>query len=997
MAVGGVTSPVFVGRSEELAVLGDVVRDVGGGAARTVLLGGEAGMGKTRLVAEAAAIAERAGFRTLCGHCIELGADGMALVPLVDALRTLARTTGPDELEEFLGPARAELSRLLPELSPSAAQEPRTPPVGTGQLLELVLGVLERVSRRTPLLLVVEDVHWADRSTLELLAFLVRTLRAVPVCLLMTYRSDELHRRHPLRPFLRTWEREPGACTVALRGFTEREVAAQMTGILGAAPEPHLLSVVTDRAEGNPFLVEEVVAAVRAGEPLREVPESLRDVLLSRVDALSEPAQQLLRAASAAGRSVSDRLLAAVVGLDESVLMAALREAVGRQFLVVDDTGTGYAYRHALLRHAVYDDLLPGEKLRLHALFAERLSADPGLLGRHASPAAELALHWYAALDLPRALTASIEAGRQSAAAYAPAEALRHFERALEVWPRVEDAATRAGSDEVGVLRLASEAALRAGSLTRGLALVDRAVELVGKEAGDRLPALLDRRAFALRALGRDAEAIDVVEAALALPGMQTPSPTRAGLLTGLARSLGHVGNLEAAARTAQVAVDAAREVGDGALEAEALITLGTAEAYVGDLSVALQALEAGLQRATELDISDTALRGYINHSDVLEFAGRHAEAVQAAEKGIELAARAGLGRTYGTYLTGNLVESLLRLGRWAEADRIAQDALSGAPEGVFAAAALQARSEIAIGCGRYSDAASLVQDVRRLLGDMSDDQFLQPLAWSEAELARAGGDLAAARAIAAGGLDGGALLSGRYAWPLAWLGMRVEADRVTLCRDLRRPVPEDVAARAAELDALAAGLPVRTPPALAYRALVVAERARLDAGAAPDEWNEAVASCRHSDELYLLAYSLLRLAADRFSSGERQDGVDALREAAALAERIGAAPLAGEAAALALRTRVPLVGEPAAAVDEPAVPDPLASFGLTDRERQILGLLASGRTNGQIAQELYISPKTASVHVSRILAKLGVSGRGEAAAVVHRLGLLSTGMPADR
>ena len=279
----------------------------------------------------------------------------------------------------------------------------------------------------------------------------------------------------------------------------------------------------------------------------------------------------------------------------------------------------------------------------------------------------------------------------------------------------------------------------------------------------------------------------------------------------------------------------------------------------------------------------------------------------------------------------------------------------------------------------------------------MSDDQFLQPLAWSEAELARAGGDLAAARAIAAGGLDGGALLSGRYAWPLAWLGMRVEADRVTLCRDLRRPVPEDVAARAAELDALAAGLPVRTPPALAYRALVVAERARLDAGAAPDEWNEAVASCRHSDELYLLAYSLLRLAADRFSSGERQDGVDALREAAALAERIGAAPLAGEAAALALRTRVPLVGEPAAAVDEPAVPDPLASFGLTDRERQILGLLASGRTNGQIAQELYISPKTASVHVSRILAKLGVSGRGEAAAVVHRLGLLSTGMPADR
>src|SRR4051794_11255856 len=321
----------------------------------------------------------------------------MALVPLVEALRTLARTTSPAELAALLGPGRAELSRLLPELDPGAWEATRGAAASTGQLLELVLGVLERVSRLSPLLLVVEDVHWADRSTMELLAFLVRTLHAVPVCLLMTYRSDELHRRHPLRPFLRGWERDPAVRSIQLGGFTDAEVAAQAAAILGTEPDGQLLSVVTDRAEGNPFLVEEIVAAVRAGEPVSEVPESLRDVLLSRVDAVSEPAQQLLRAASAAGRSVSDRLLAAVAGLDETVLMSALREVVERQFLVVDDAGTGYAFRHALLRDAVYDDLLPGEKLRLHAVFADRLSEDPRLLGTETSPAAPPAPPWYSA------------------------------------------------------------------------------------------------------------------------------------------------------------------------------------------------------------------------------------------------------------------------------------------------------------------------------------------------------------------------------------------------------------------------------------------------------------------------------------------------------------------------------------------------------------------------------------------------------------------------
>lgn len=987
MAYAGVASPVFVGRDRELTALADTMRDVAGGSARVVLVGGEAGMGKSRLVAEAAARAEGDGFLVLRGQCVELGADGMPLVPLVEALRTLARTTPPDQLDALLGPARTELSRLLPELDPGGWQVPRPAPVSTGQLLELVLGVLERASARRPLLLVVEDIHWADQSTMELLAFLVRTLRSAPVCLLMTFRSDELHRRHPLRPFLRGWEREPAVRAIQLRTFTRAEVAEQMAAILGAAPEPQLLALVTERSEGNPFLVEEITAAVRAGEPLSEVPESLRDVLLSRVDGLPDEAQQLLRAASAAGRSVSDRLLAAVARLDEPVLIAALRELVERQFLVVDGAGTGYAFRHALLRHAVYDDLLPGEKLRWHALFAERLSADPGLLGDDASPAAELALHWYAALDLPRALEASVEAGRQAQAAYAPAEAQRHFERALEVWPRVGDAEQRVGLDEIDVLRLACEAAVQAGSLARALALIDRAVEMAGQDR-DRLPELLDRRALVLRTLGRDAEAVSVIESALRELGPEPRSRTRAALLTGLARAQSHARDLYAARPTAQAAVDAAREVGAGELEAEALITLGTCEAYVGDLTQAVDALRTGLERATALQLHEAMLRGSINLSDVLQLAGRSEEAVETAETGIALAARVGLSRTFGAYLVGNLVESLFRLGRWADADRTAAEVQTVVTEGVFGTAPLLGRARIAVHAGRYAEAADLVAQTRRRLADVTDVQVVQTLGYVEAELARARGELDAAGAIVATALSSGGRPLARYAWPLVWLGLRIEADLAARSRELRGPVPDDVLPRAAELSSTARDLPAETPLVAAYPALAAAERARLDGDAELPAWSAAVERCRESGELFLLSYALLHLAAAAFRADERDPGTAALREAAALAERVGAAPLAEEAAALARRARVPLPAEPADQVAA-APADPLARFGLTAREREILELIASGLSNGQIAKQLFISPKTASVHVSRILAKLGVSGRVEAAAVVHRLGLL--------
>src|SRR5580704_8260323 len=206
----GMQSPVFVGRRDEVASLVALLHRARDGDPGFAIIAGEAGVGKTRLVEELSGYAADAGFTVLAGHCVELGAEGLPLAPLIDALRTLPRTTPAAELAEVLGPARRGLGRLLPELDPRPAQDSEPEPAGgiqVAQLLELVLGLLGRLSARQPLMLVFEDLHWADQSTRELVAFLVRSLRGVSVLLLATYRSDELNRRHPLRPLIASWER----------------------------------------------------------------------------------------------------------------------------------------------------------------------------------------------------------------------------------------------------------------------------------------------------------------------------------------------------------------------------------------------------------------------------------------------------------------------------------------------------------------------------------------------------------------------------------------------------------------------------------------------------------------------------------------------------------------------------------------------------------------------------------------------------------------------
>ena len=452
------------------------------------------------------------------------------------------------------------------------------------------------------------------------MAFLIRALRGMRVLLAATYRSDELHRRHPLRPLLSGWERMRTVDRLDLVRFERDEVATQLAAILAAEPGPGLVDLVYDRSGGNAYLVEELAGVVRRGGDPANLPPSLVNVLLSGVDSLSEPAQRLLRTAAVAGKQVPDRLLAVVAGLSEPELFAALREAVEAHLLVVDQSGPGYEFRHALTRDAVYEDMLPGERVRLHAAYGETLAAHPELAGDDTGGPAALAHHWYAALDLPRALPASVSAG-QAMMTYAPAEAQRHLERALEIWPRVPDAEQRTGLDQVGVIRLAADAAYQAGAVDRSVSLFDQALaDLPAEGDSVRRALVIERRALALRDSGRETEAIAELERALALlpPGEVTRA--HAVVLASLAGALLRTSDRdEAAGEAAERAVAAARATGATEVEADALISLGLAHGYLRTAEAGTDAIRSGLALALAHHVPATALRGYVNLSDVLE------------------------------------------------------------------------------------------------------------------------------------------------------------------------------------------------------------------------------------------------------------------------------------------------------------------------------------------------------------------------------------------
>ncbi|MGZ4227873.1 MAG: helix-turn-helix transcriptional regulator [Solirubrobacteraceae bacterium] len=975
-------SPVLVGRQAEFAALDGALERALAGEATAVVVGGEAGVGKSRLVHELSRRADEAGARVLVGGCVEFGGEGIPFGPLVEVLRSLAAELGIDELGRRLGPARGEIARLFPELE--ADDHARSSDEGASRVPELILGLLSRLAAEQPLMLVFEDVQWADRSTLDLIALLVRGLTSRAL-LIFTVRFDELHRAHPFRRMAGRWEQQRSVERLELERLGAEEVSAQIQAILDQRPDGELVELVFERSEGIPLFVEELLGAVRDGRIKQDyLPPSLRDVLLARVDLLSEDAQHVLRVASASGRWAPEGLLAVAVGMDEDDLYVALREIVEHQLLIVDPAGRGYAFRHALARAAVYEDLLPGERARLHRAYAESLERDPTLAGPGIGVPAMLAHHWVAAHNLAKALAASVRAGDAVAAASAPAEAQRHYELALELWTGVPDAETLAGRTYGELLDDAAHAAWHAGAADRAVALFEQALAEVGSaDDGRRLALLLAEKARLMIDLGRDQQAnIELERAVQVLP--DTPSEEGAKVLASLARAMLLSEDFVRATEAAERALHVAEVVGAAEEACDARLTIGHALAHRGETEPALQLQRAGVDDAMRGGFAWTAMRGYVNLSDTLLMLGRFDEVVATADEGEVFAEQSGLSRTAGAFLRGNKIEALMRSGRWDEALTLAAPKTEAS--GVFGGTLMLYRAEMHILAGRRREAEQELRDARAALGATGVPQYAYPFATAEAQIALLGSDPDRASQIVQRVLETNVSEdANRYVWPVMWLGARIEADRGAGV--------SHAVERGTALHELAVTLNTRVASDNGYKALAAAEYARLIGGDTVAAWRDAVAATSEMNEPHPRAYALLRHAEALAQAGAAPAATAEVREGLELARRMGAAPLVELANDVIRRGRLSGVDDAATAAQAGTASE-LDDLGLTTRELEVLRLVAEGRSNGEIAEQLFISRKTASVHGSNILAKLGVTTRVQAAAVAHRRGIAGAEAP---
>ncbi|TDC50147.1 LuxR family transcriptional regulator [Actinomadura sp. KC345] len=976
---------MLIGRGAEFAELAAALERAAGGGAAVVLVSGDAGVGKTHLVSALARAARDEGCAVMVGQCAELG-ESMPYLPLTDALWASAQSGAPeaDEVRAAIG-ARPVLGRLLPDGDggPATASE-----LSQQQLFGAVLGLLGELGAERPVLLVLEDLHWADRSTRHLLTFLSRVLQRERICLVGTYRSDDLHRRHPLRPVVAELLRLPNVTGVEVAPFGPGETAEYLAALShGTAPvATEVIERVHRRSEGNPFYAAELYSAGLGGEPA-ELPSGLADLLLSRMERLSDAGERVVRVAAVAGRRIDDEFVRRVSGLDEAAVGEALREVVSHQLLV--PSGAGYTFRHALLREAVYADLLPGERTRLHAGFARLLAGLPE--GTRGS-AAELAHHSLAAHDLPAAFAASVRAGREAARLGAPAEAFGHYERALELWDAVPDPERAAGTDRVRLSLTAAKESARAGEPRRAVHRLRRLADAAGP-ADRRLGAeIREHLATYLNDIDELEESLAAAREAVAMLADGPASAGRAWALATYARSLLYRDPDGEMPELAERAVAEARAAGAAGAEAALLVTLGLhRESREADPAVAEVFARAGELAEAAGDSPHTAVRARYHHTRTMFDRGDLAGAAAAADDGVRFALDKGL--RWSTY--GIIIRSLRYLihyttGDWPEANRLAGEfavqvvrvaeaqtsayalfveVAQGAPNADerlrwiepllgqdlfldYLARGLAA--EHALWRGDPHTAVEHVADV--LAGPYSDTDGMIRLAatglWAHAEIA--------ARARAAG--DGGAVRAAQEAGdellrvartvftvtpaghPRAWLGLEGHA----------------------------------------WLARAEAERRRVDGVHDVELWRRATDLFTYGDPdggfVYEAARSRWRLAEALAENGDREGAAAEWRSAAGTAERLGAAPLLGALRDLGDRARL------GAARPEPRPAGPLG--GLTGREREVLKLVAEGLGNRQIAAALFISPKTASVHVSNILAKLNVASRTQAAAVAHREGI---------
>jgi DNA-binding CsgD family transcriptional regulator len=929
-----------VGRIAELEVGSAAYARVVEGHSQVLLISGEAGIGKTRLVEELCARAGSAagGAQVRIGESAPLAGAALAYGPFVAALRgqagwLLASDGGGDMLTE------------------------------RHRLFVRVHGVLADLAAQAPLVLVLEDLHWADESSRELLAFLAVRLREQPVMVIATLREEEL--ASGARLWLAELERRPRVTLLRLTGLADVEIAELVADLMPAGTGADRMAAVISAADGNPFYAMELASAGPGGPPA-----SIADTMLARASGISPAARAVVDQVSIADGGMSHELLAATTQLPEKRLLACAREAVAAGLLTT--ACDAYAFPHSLIRQVLYAQLLPGERRRLHRRLAEELAADPD------SDPGRLARHWHLAGCQDRAAAAAVTAARQAVSARAYPEAYRNYDLAIQLARWLPEAGP-------GLLEEAAQAASWAQHPDRAARWAADALARSAASAPADRARLLERLGrYRWEAGDPTRAAVEAAEQAVALLDAEPPSTLQARVLAALATRRMLLGEFDAALPLAVRAVDVAQQASAAAEHAHGLATLGVVQAHRGDLDAGLAALRTSFTLAQRAGSLENVVRAAANHMYLLISAGRFAEALEVAADG-QLAARSLDAPPALTWvLDNNIAAVLTTTGRWAEADRLLAD-LAG-ELAAHATRYLQLlQLELAVGRGESERAAGLAVTLGK---SPEDPRLTGALHACLAEQALNAGDLATAACevtAGLGALEDAALVEEEIR--LLAAGARVSADMASLPGPAR---PGDLAAGWEPLAATFAGRAsaivdrhVGRPEVAAFGALVAAEHARSNGNDDRATWRAVAEEWRRSGQPYREAYARLREAAAAVRAGRREQAARALAACESLARQLPAPPLLILAEDLARRAR--LTGKPGPRASSAAA---AARSDLTDREAEVLALLARGDSNRQIARALFISDRTVAVHVSRILGKLGVRNRTEAVTIGARLGL---------
>lgn len=954
-----VSAAVMIGRDGPLETLRQAFAGTDGAGAdgRVAVIGGEAGAGKTRLVSEfVAGLDDPHRIRVLQGGCLELGEALMPLAPLAGILRQLGQELGEELVAEMAG---HELAGYLPGYggSPLDAQWN-----GQASMFGALRSLLERLAADGPLVVVMEDLHWADRSTLDLVTWLTRAVAGVPMLLVLTYRSDEMRRSHPLRPVLAELSRLPHVDRIELDPLSEPEVHALLSAIRGETVPAELARQVVDRSEGNPFFAEELLAASGDGG----LPLTLRDILSARLDALAESAKEVLRIAAAAGRRVDHRLLEVVADLAPEDLDAGLRAAVEEQALVPD--GDGFRFRHALLQEAVHEQLLPGERTRLHRAFADVLLADPSLAGGGADAVdAELAHHAVACHDLDLAFTSLVRAGDRARALFAFNEAMHHYQGAVDLRARISAEAAASAPPTWELLRAAANCFRQAGDPAIGVANLRRAIGMLDEQADTvAIGGLYAELSEGLWINGLGDEAAAASEEAISrLAGLRTREAAEA--LGWHCRLMLLLGRFSEGVPAGRAGVALAREL-DVPLElSRAENSLGTSLAALGEVEEGIPRLREAIAIGERAGLGSDTVRGYINLVSTLKVT---LDDIDQAERwaltGLAFARDRGVSGAMVDWLRMELADVYLRAGRWSEADEVLDQVRTGWSPGVNGQYYEISRAYLDVVRGRVEEAADHLRRAQELAPGIRDPQAISPQTSVRMLIGLQRGQLGVGESLE--------LLVPLVEDPATFGGLAVTAR---------------MAAAAGEADVLhriAALIDTRAESAnevlranlAAWRSVVAAEIAGLQDGPSADAWTaarEAMRTRRHAEQEL---YCAVRLAGALAEEGRTEESSEVLAETYRRAQEIGARPAHDGCESVARRHRLRLPGLAATR----------GEAGLTGREREVLGLVSQGRTNREIGAALFISEKTASVHVSNILAKLGAANRGEAAAIGRELGI---------